>query len=280
MLDDLDATLRALLADPAAPADLRAADVSFDTPDGNFRPAQPTVNFFLLEVTENRELRDEARIVARARAGAGYTSRLPSMRVDCTYLVTAWSSHSGGFKPQEEHRLMGHALTWLSRFLVIDESHLQGGLKTPPQPYPVSLVVARTKENQGMGHFWSALGIAPRPAFPLTVTIAVEPFDEVERIPEVRAIRLEQTEIDHPLLSGRVLDDELAPVPNATVALVGTDGGTVATRTSDDRGTFAFPDVEFGAYRLMARAPGHTEWERSVLYTRTSQVHDLVLPRP
>ena len=28
-----------------------------------------------------------------------------------------------------------------------------------------------------MGTFWTALGIAPRPAFSLTVTITVQPFD-------------------------------------------------------------------------------------------------------
>jgi hypothetical protein len=47
MLHDLDATLRAVLTDPAAPADIRTAEISFETPDKDFRPAQPTVNLFL-----------------------------------------------------------------------------------------------------------------------------------------------------------------------------------------------------------------------------------------
>ena len=38
MFDDLDATLRAVLADAAAPADVRTAEVSFDTPDRDFKP--------------------------------------------------------------------------------------------------------------------------------------------------------------------------------------------------------------------------------------------------
>lgn len=278
MFHDLDATLRVLLGDLAAPLELRSADVSFDTPGGDYRPAQSTVNLFLHEVTENREFRDEARVVART--DAGYASRLPSLRVDCTYLTTAWSLHAAGFKAAEEHKLLGLALTWLSRFPVIDAAYLQGGLSDPPQPYPVFTVVARTKDGQGMGHFWSALGIPPRPSFSLTATIAVEPFDAIEPFPEVSTIRLEPTLLDDPVLTGRVLDHALAPVREATVSLSTEDDEVVGTGVSDERGVFSFPGIEFGWYRLVARATGHPDQERRVHYARDSQVHDVVLPGP
>ena len=112
MLDDLDATLRAMLTDAAAPAVLRSADISFDTPDKDFSPTQATLSVFLHEVAENRGLRDEARIIERT--GNTYTSRLPSLRLDCTYLITAWSVQTGGLKTQEEHHLLGLALIWVS----------------------------------------------------------------------------------------------------------------------------------------------------------------------
>ena len=102
-----------MFADAAAPADLRNADISFDTPDKGYQPAQATMNLFLHEVAENRTLRDEARVIDRT--GDAYTSRLPSMRLDCTYLVTAWSAKAGGLKAQEEHHLLGLALIWLGR---------------------------------------------------------------------------------------------------------------------------------------------------------------------
>src|SRR5215472_2316806 len=114
MFDDLDATLKAVFADSAAPGDLRNADVGFDTPDKDYQPAQATINLFLHEVAENRALRDEARVLERTNGT--YTSRLPSLRLDCTYLVTAWSSQAAGLKAQEEHHLLGLALIWLSRF--------------------------------------------------------------------------------------------------------------------------------------------------------------------
>jgi hypothetical protein len=57
MIRDLDDTLKAILDDPASPTELRNADVSFEAPDKSFAPAQATVNLFLYEVKENRELR-------------------------------------------------------------------------------------------------------------------------------------------------------------------------------------------------------------------------------
>ena len=51
--------------------------------------------------------------------------RAPPLRVDCGYLVTAWSPKAGGLKAQEEHRLLGLALLWLSRFPVLEEPFLQ-----------------------------------------------------------------------------------------------------------------------------------------------------------
>jgi hypothetical protein len=58
MLHDLDASLRRLLGDADAPAELRAADVSFVTPYRDYAPSQPTVNLFLHQVHEHAELRD------------------------------------------------------------------------------------------------------------------------------------------------------------------------------------------------------------------------------
>jgi hypothetical protein len=60
-------------------------------------------------------------------------------------------------------------------------------------------VVARTREGQAMGHFRSALGIPPRPAFSLAVTIAVDSFDDVEQFPEVRAVQLQVAALDDPV---------------------------------------------------------------------------------
>jgi hypothetical protein len=179
MFEDLDDTLGQMLNDPAMPsglADLLNADVSFETPDRNFAPALPTVNLFLYDVKENRELRNAEPIVQLV--SGVILRRRPPIRVDCSYLVTAWSNANGSLQVAAEHRLLALALLWLSRFTTIPEIYLQGSLAV--QPFPPPAIVAQDDPNHNTGEFWSALGIAPRPAFYITVTIAMELDVEVE----------------------------------------------------------------------------------------------------
>ena len=91
MFDDLDASLAALLADGAAPPEVRAADVNFAAPDKDFTPGQPTLDLFLHEVQENRALRDVhpgpasgagRRLAERAAPVAGRL-HLPRHRLVC-----------------------------------------------------------------------------------------------------------------------------------------------------------------------------------------------------
>ena len=189
MFNDLDATLRAVLADSAAPADLGSADISFETPGKDFSPGRPTVNLFLYEVQENRSLRESAPILERT--GDQFASSQPPVRMDCAYMVTAWSAKSGASKAEEEHRLLGLALLWLNRFPLIEDGFMQGGLASPPQPFPLPTQVAQLKEDQSNGQFWTALGVPPRPAFSLTVTIAMPSLDDPEQFPATQSVRLE-----------------------------------------------------------------------------------------
>src|SRR3954462_3389469 len=85
MFQDLDSTLAQVVNDPTAPATLRNADVSFETPDRNFTPAPATVNLFLYEVRENRDLRDPTPVVEKV--GTTFVRRPPPVRLDCSYIV-------------------------------------------------------------------------------------------------------------------------------------------------------------------------------------------------
>jgi hypothetical protein len=274
MLDDLDATLKAMIADAAAPAAVRGADISFDTPDKDFQPAQATLNVFLHDVAENRALRDEARVIDRT--GDTYTSRLPSLRLDCTYLITAWSAQAGALKTQEEHNLLGLALIWVSGFPVIDDRFLQGTLKTPAQPYPLATTVAQTREGQPMGQFWSALGVPPRPAFSLTVTIAVDPFAQTDQSSAFAQLNIRTTSPAYPALSGQVLDHTLAAVAGATVTV--TESGT--QQSTDADGQFSFGGLPFGAYTLNVQMTGIPSQQLPVTYAVDSQIHNVILPAP
>ena len=172
MFDDLDASLTQILNDAPAPElqQLRNADVSFVTPENAFAPGLPTVDLFLYEVRENRDYRDSRPVVERD--GPHFTTRPAPLRADCSYIVTTWTSDlPGAARVAAEHRLLGQAVAWLSRFTTIPDRYLQGQLGAPDRLYPPPTLVAQHDPNQNAGDFWVAMGIAPRPAFGLTVTV-------------------------------------------------------------------------------------------------------------
>lgn len=180
MFQDLDSTLKKVLNDaamnapPFAPplTELLNAEKSFITPDKAFGTAlaKATVNLFLYDVKENRDLRDPTPILEKV--GNTFVRRQPPVRVDCSYIVTAWSKDANDNQVIEEHRLLAQALMWLTRFPTIPAQYLQGNMTT--QPYPLVMWVAQIDPNKNAGEFWDALAIPPRAAFYLTVTVAME----------------------------------------------------------------------------------------------------------
>ncbi|NJL51511.1 MAG: DUF4255 domain-containing protein [Hydrococcus sp. SU_1_0] len=185
MFDDLDDTLKRILDDPEAPVELRNADVSFETPEKSYVPAQPTVNLFLYEVKENQVLRDPAATLERV--GDEFISRKPPLRVDCSYMITAWSNQTGAVKVKQEHQLLSQVLLWLSRFSSIPLAYLQGSLAN--QPFPPPTMVAQIDGNKNAaGEFWTALGTSPRPTFNLIVTIAMDLSLEMPKLPVVTIV--------------------------------------------------------------------------------------------
>lgn len=180
MFQDLDSTLKKILDDsamtlpPIAPPlnELLAAEISFITPDKAFLTAdpKPAVNLFLYDVKENRELRDPSPIIEKT--GTGFMRRQPPVRLDCSYVVTAWSKLTNESQVVEEHRLLAQALLWLTRFPTIPAKYLQGTMTN--QLFPPLMWVAQIDPNKNAGEFWDALDVPPRAAFYVTVTIAME----------------------------------------------------------------------------------------------------------
>jgi hypothetical protein len=184
MIDDLDASLQRLLSDPRAPQVVSDADVSFETPAKAYAPTRPTLNLFLHHITENQALREAAPIVDRS--GPNVLQRRPPLRVDCRYLVTAWSDLTTGsaVRVAQEHRLLGTALAWLAGFPAIPADSLQGACRT--QEFPPPLVVARPyAPGEESGQFWTALQVPPRPALDLLVTLAIDVGAESDLGPPV-----------------------------------------------------------------------------------------------
>jgi hypothetical protein len=272
MFHDLDSTLVKLLTDAAGP--LGGADVSFITPDKAFAPTQPTVNLFLYDVKENRELRDPTPVLRKV--GAGYVRSAPPLRVDCSYVVTAWSSKTGAARVEEEHRLLGQSLVWLSRFPAVPAAYAQGTLIG--QPYAPPLQVAQLDPNKSAGEFWDALAIPPRPAFYLTVTVAMDlglaESGALVTTHTTRAMPAPGASADAAVqVGGRVLDAGGTPVAGAQVDVL--DAGL--RTTAGDDGRYAFARVPAGPRTLRAAATGFHTATRAVTIPGSTEDYDLTL---
>ncbi|MCP3999125.1 MAG: DUF4255 domain-containing protein [bacterium] len=191
MIHDLDSTLRQLLTRelPATLVGEQATTpvaISFATPDDQF-PASavnpPAIDLFLYDVRENRDLRSNEWQVARQSDGTAIRKR-PPVRVDCSYLVTAWASDGSPDPAEDEHLILGEVMRVLLRHPTIPEAALQGSLagQEPPLLPTISL---RDGRLQSVGEFWQALGGKPKAALNYTVTIGVEPHVAVEAGPPV-----------------------------------------------------------------------------------------------
>lgn len=164
MLNLLDESLEAFLR-AQVPLPARDIDVSFAAPDKDWGAGvtRPTVNLFLWDVRRN---------VAEREAGislqeAGRRLRRPPLpRVDCRYLVTAWTSET-----QDEHALLGAVLTTLLLNAEIAAEHLQGSY-AGVRPVPSLSMAADGDDDQS--DFWSALGGQLKPGLDLTVTATVD----------------------------------------------------------------------------------------------------------
>ena len=268
MFQNLDKTLKALLNDGAIDADFRTPEKGYKPPDEN--PPDPheknkAVNLFLYDVKENRALRDPMPSVIQG--SNEYTKKMPPLRLDCSYLVTAWSDDDGELKVKKEHELLALVLARLSSFPTIPETYLDpnitGGLSG--QIYAPPTMVAQLDGGRNMGEFWTALGIPPRPYFNLVVTITMDLNIEQSAGPpvtthEIRIRKKTDTGTD-PLLDvnfeivGTVRSSNTGNgIGNASVMIVELTRNT----QTDAEGRYRFPGVDAGNYTLRTTKAGYS----------------------
>ena len=195
MINDLDKTLANLL-ERDLPSDLaEQVQISFATPDDQFPPQSvtlPAIDFFLYDVRENLELRSNEVYLERRGDGTATQIRAP-VRVDFSYLVTAWPSESLPDPAEDEHRLLGEVMRVLLRYRTIPEEVLFGVLQNQIPALPVSSL--QPGRLQSLGEFWQALGGKPKAALNYQVTLSVEVAapEEVELVTDkVIKVRLKR----------------------------------------------------------------------------------------
>lgn len=166
MLDLLDQSLEAFLR-AEVPLSKREIDVSFEAPDKEWsaRISRPTVNLYLWDVRKNMAERDLG--VELVQDGTSPPRRsAPLPRVDCRYLVTAWTSEM-----RDEHSLLGATLAAFLRHEQLESQHLQGSYA---QVRPVPTIDVGAGSGQDNSDFWSALGGQLKPGLDITVTATVD----------------------------------------------------------------------------------------------------------
>lgn len=282
MFDQLDIALSALLREPGLQAtlpELYAADTSFVTPENGYAPDPDALNLFLYETKENRELR-EAWPMTRNVGGISTRRRAP-LRVDCSYMVTAWSTQNGIDKVAAEHKLLGQAFQWLSRFPTVPLRHFALAAR-PGQEFDPPTMVAQMDGAKSAGEFWHALGIPPRPYFNLMVTITMD-LDQAVEDALVTTITSQYHAGDAAsaeerlIVGGTVRDPYQQPVPDAWVRME-PRGDTTVTNAL---GRFVFEHATRGTgHTLRARATGFsTEALRTNLQVPSpSGEYDLTFP--
>ena len=183
MFQDLDATLAALIAQEL---DVSNLNISFAAPDEQFPPSSvslPALSFFLYDVRENFELRTNQWETAKRDDGMFTRKRVP-VRVDCSYLITAWPSESAPNPAHDEHRLLGEVMKVLLRHRVIPEAYLQGEL-TGQEP-PLRTRIIAENQLQSLGEFWQAMGGKPKATLHYGITLSVDVFEPAALGPAVK----------------------------------------------------------------------------------------------
>ena len=191
MIQDLDETIAALLRRDLPPALAEQVQISFATPDDQFPPQSvtlPAIDLFLYDIRENLELRSNEVVIDRRGDGTATRTR-PSLRVDLSYLITAWPSASVPNPAEDEHRLLGEAMRVLLRYRTIPEEVLQGELQGQMPALPVSSL--QPGRLQSMGEFWQAVGGKPKAAlnYQVTLSVAVAAPEEVRLVTD-KVIRI------------------------------------------------------------------------------------------
>lgn len=166
MLNLLDESLEEFLR-AVVPLPKREIDISFDAPDKDWsaRVSRPTINMYLWDVRRNMSDRVFGMEMVHDENGVP-RRRMPLPRVDCRYLVTAWTSDM-----RDEHSLLGATMAALLLHNEIDAQYLAGPYRNV---LPVPTIEMASGDGSDNSDFWSALGGQLKPGLDVKVTATVD----------------------------------------------------------------------------------------------------------
>ena len=249
------------------------------------------LNVYLTELRENRKLRSNER--TRSVVGGVISEEAAPMRVDCHYLITAWSpAEESAGRTQDEHELLGEVLAVLATASPLVPRRIFAPAALPatfPQylaDVDLPMTVAPTDGFPRLPDFWNTLAGPLHPWKPAVVAIVTVPVKMVALIsgpPVTTATAGISTNgsADTLVAIGGTLFDKTGASPRvvsgATVGIETAAGERVASTQSDSSGHFRFGCFGPGQYRLRATAAGFAPTSRDVDVPSTSGEYDLEL---
>jgi hypothetical protein len=283
MIDDLDASLKAMLSGEATPGStLATADISFAVPDDTWQSqgSGMQVDVYLYRILDNRELRSNQRSIVMNPDGSVTTQLFPA-RIECSYIITAWEKGSevaGIDKEPSEHALLSQILYILWRNPTLPAKYLTGTLANVELPLPI--IAAETEDMAAKPDFWSALDTYVRPAITCRVTMEMDLNQDIvgSQATTIIATVLQDgnTSGDVVVEIGGVIRNAAVPtetIPNAWILL----DSSLVTYMSDANGMFRIGGIAMGPHTLTVRAVGFGQAVRSFTVPDPSGIYDVSL---
>jgi Pvc16 N-terminal domain/Carboxypeptidase regulatory-like domain len=303
MICQLDELFRYLFR--AVVAEVTADEqVGFDPPDDDWRSKHVGslgfrlgLNVYLVELRENRKLRSNARTRVYQN---GWVAEVPApARVDCHYLISAWSPATAG--PQVEPTQDEHDLLYAVTVALMDASPLNPrriyGTSAPSPAWPVEYepyygadLPTEVLPAEGFpkyAEFWGTMGQTRpwRPTVYVVVTVPVVSREPAVHGPPVTTLRTDTSRVGSAaradtlhIVGGAVRDATGAVVGRAWVALDSTADKRLQHVAADPEGRFRFSGLTPGRYRLRFAAPGHAPRSRDIDVPSPSGEYDLRFP--
>ncbi|OYQ09394.1 hypothetical protein B7R77_20945 [Ralstonia solanacearum K60] len=281
VIDYLDTLLHRLFRNSVA--ELTAdGQIRFQPPDEDWRALVPTItdgagnpanslNVYLVDLRENRKLRTNER--ERMVQGSDVFEVPPPRRVDCHYLVSAWSPAVPGpaIDPTlDEHALLAETARVLGAHDELDPVAIYA-LSNPPQlpPPPIAnerfpLTLLPVEGFPKYAEFWGTMGDKNRwkPCIYTVITVALKeqplPVGPMVTTTFTRTLVRDNpaTENTRFHIGGIVYDNAVPPLPVALawVELLTPANQRIAFTRADALGRFVFADVVAGAWQVRASA--------------------------
>lgn len=247
MINDLDESLKQLLI-VKGKLNSGEIDVRFESPDREWvgKLSKPTINLFLYDLHENTEFRQHDWIVNRK--GATASKGKPPLWLDLSYLITVWANAI-----EDEHRLLWHVLSILTRFPILPKEVMQGALTE--MDHKIQTKTAQTDgAYRSLAELWGSLETQLKPSVNYMVTLPLDREAELEApIVVTKRLKVDQ-------LGKTKLPDELFQVGGRVYRRGEPEKGVGAAQvmikeyglvvTADESGYFKFPTIPPGEFTL------------------------------